>query len=315
MEQAAPFAAKEAAAARSEAAYILSGERFILQKGLRSLVDKDARVGSKSKTSQFFGYKDEYIMTTDERIITAVKVHSGEYADGADFKKLLEETQKSGLEIEEVYGDKAYFRKDILDTIKENKAEAYIPVSGSAYKIDEERYSYNKDSDQWFCFMGNNTIKKERITQKKIGGDVSFYSYTFDKSQCASCAHRAECLGKSKGKARKLIVSLNTAEFYEISRKQKTEEVSVKYKKPAAHECKNGEQKRFHGLARARGFGLKSLQIQAKLTELAVNLKRIAAITGGRKPFLTADIAATFCLWIFMAIFNKWIIKSSPATA
>jgi hypothetical protein len=36
--------------------------------------------------------------------------------------------------------------------------------------------------------------------------------------------------------------------------------------------------KRFHGLDRARGYGLKSMSIQAKLTALAVNLKRIAAL-------------------------------------
>lgn len=43
---------------------------------------------------------------------------------------------------------------------------------------------------------------------------------------------------------------------------------------------KNGEMKRFHGLSRARGWGLRSVLFQAKLTAIAVNLKRIAAITG-----------------------------------
>ncbi|AOT71802.1 hypothetical protein Gferi_21055 [Geosporobacter ferrireducens] len=36
--------------------------------------------------------------------------------------------------------------------------------------------------------------------------------------------------------------------------------------------------KRFHGLNRAKGYGLRSMSIQAKLTALAVNLKRIAAL-------------------------------------
>ena len=36
--------------------------------------------------------------------------------------------------------------------------------------------------------------------------------------------------------------------------------------------------KQHHGLARATGYGLRSMQIQAKLTTLAVNLKRIAKI-------------------------------------
>lgn len=36
--------------------------------------------------------------------------------------------------------------------------------------------------------------------------------------------------------------------------------------------------KRFHGMDRVRGYGLKSVETQAKLTALAVNLKRIANI-------------------------------------
>jgi len=253
--------------------------------------DKDARVGSKSKTSQFFGYKDEYIMTADERTITAADVHSGEYVDGAGFEGLLERTKESGIKPTEVYGDKAYFRKDILDTVKENKAEAYIPVSACTYKIDEELYGYDKDSDQWFCIMGNHTVRKEKRSCKKRGKNFDYYVYTFQREGCAACPHRAECFGSSKGKVRNLHVALNTAEFYEISQRQKTAEFLEKYRMLAAHEWKNGEQKRFYGLVRVRGFGLKSVSVQAKMTAIAVNLKRIAAIIGEKKPDLVPIIA------------------------
>jgi len=300
MEKAAPFAGKEASSAIEEAKTVLNDERFILQKGLRSLTDKDARVGNKSKTSQFFGYKDEYIMTTDERIITAVSVHSGEYVDGKEFSKLYEKTRESGLTPTEIYGDKAYFRKDILDKIKESKAEAYIPVSACAYKIDEDSFGYNKDSDQWFCSMGNHTIKKERKEQNRSGKKYEFYVYTFDATGCAMCPHRAECFGGSKGRARKLCISLNAGEFYEISQQQKTPEFLEKYKKRAAHEWKNGEMKRFHGLARAKGYGLKSISRQAKLTAIAVNLKRIAAI-------FCALGKEKVCFWCYLfLVYQKW---------
>ena len=55
-----------------------------------------------------------------------------------------------------------------------------------------------------------------------------------------------------------------------------------KYKKRSAQEWKNGEMKCFHGLSRARGWGLRSILFQAKLTAIAVNLKKIAAITGNK---------------------------------
>lgn len=45
----------------------------------------------------------------------------------------------------------------------------------------------------------------------------------------------------------------------------------------------NGEMKNFHGLDRARGYGLKGMTLQAKLTALPVNLKRIASILSSLK--------------------------------
>jgi len=253
---------------------ILKDPKFMEQKGVRSIVDQDARVGHKSKTQHFYGYKTEFIMTTEQRIITAVRVNDGSYVDGTQFHELIELTGKSGLEIEEVYGDKAYFKKTILDKIKELEAKPYIPVSAMAYKIDEELFSYNKDSDEWFCEQGNKTVRKKRTKKNKRGKE--FYKYYFEKEKCRSCPLRDNCAKDTIGRV--LTVGINTPEFYEYSQEQKTEEFKEKYKKRACQEWKNGEMKNFHGLDRARGYGLKSMTLQSKLTALAVNLKRIAAI-------------------------------------
>ena len=40
--------------------------------------------------------------------------------------------------------------------------------------------------------------------------------------------------------------------------------------------------KNFHGLDRAKGYGLRSMSTQAKLTAIAVNLKRIASILSSK---------------------------------
>lgn len=295
MEAAASYAGEETEAAIAEAKEILSDEKFLLQKGVRSLSDKDARVGSKSKTDQFFGYKAEFTMTTDERLITAVDVHSGEYTDGKEFSPLLERTQKSGVQVEELMGDKAYFRKDILEELDAKKIKGYIPVSASVYKIDEQLFAYNKDSDQWFCFMGNYTVSCKKTTNKNGRGEVfDHLSYLFKKEQCANCPHRERCMGKSRGKknARKLVVGISAALFYEKSLEQKTPKFQEKYRKRAAQEWKNGEMKRFHGMARARGWGKRSVSFQVKLTAIAVNLKRIATLwqDAGRRAETKAAI-------------------------
>lgn len=281
MTAAESYAGEKTEEAIKEAKEILSDEKFMLQKGVRSLSDKDARVGSKSKTDQFFGYKAEFTMTADERLITAIDVHSGEYTDGKEFDSLLKRTLESGVQVEELMGDKAYFRKDILETLDEKKIKGYIPVSASVYKIDEELFAYNKDSDQWFCFMGNHTVSCKKTKGKNSRGDVyDQLSYLFNKEQCKDCPHWERCTGKSNGKknARKLVVAASAPLFYEKSQEQKTPEFQEKYKKRAAQEWKNGEMKRFHGMNRARGWGKRSVSFQAKITAIAVNLKRIAAL-------------------------------------
>ncbi|AEV67448.1 transposase [Acetivibrio clariflavus DSM 19732] len=253
---------------------ILEDPKFIEQKSIRSLVDQDARVGYKSKTESFFGYKTEYAMTTKERIITAVRVYNGAYVDGTGFEELIDLTKDSGIEIKEVYGDKAYFRKPILDVIKENGAEAYIPISEMVYKIDESKYAYNKDSDQWFCDYGNYTVEKQRKIRKRDGRES--WKYKFDVEGCQKCPKKDQCF--KIGKSNTLEISVNIPEYYEYSQRAKTKEFIEKYKERASQEWKNGEMKRFHGLSRARGYGLRSMSMQSKLTALAVNLKRIAQL-------------------------------------
>jgi hypothetical protein len=73
-------------------------------------------------------------------------------------QKLWQTRQRTGNDAKD--SDlKISIQADILKLIEENEALAYIAVSASAYKIDEELFSYNKDSDQWFCVMGHETLK------------------------------------------------------------------------------------------------------------------------------------------------------------
>lgn len=267
----------------TEATEILSDEKFIIQKGLRSLTDPEARVGRKSKNDSFFGYKAEYAMTADERIITALDVYDGAHVDGKETESLINRTEEAGVEVKEFYGDKAYFRKDILEMLDNKGIKDYIPVSASVYKIDEELFSYNKDSDQWFCIRGNYTVSCQKCTTGNGRCDkYDILKYKFKKDECINCPYREKCIGKGKKQntAKTLIISTNTPFLYEKSQQQKTDEFREKYKKRAAQEWKNGEMKRFHGLARSRGWGLPSVTRQAKLTAIAVNLKRIAALVG-----------------------------------
>ena len=256
-----------------EAQEVLGSDQFIEQKGIRSLQDKDARVGRKDSTTSFFGYKDEYIMT-EEGIITGMTVQPGNYRDGDRYKDLLENTKDAGITPAAVYGDKAYCRPDILEETKELGIKAYIPISHAAYRINEELFTYNKDSDTWTCINGNESGTGEKKQSK------SRIDYRFERECCRSCPHRQQCIGKSKVIAKKLSVGTSNAELYEHSQFTKSEDFLERYRVRAKIEPKNSEMKRFHGLNRAIGYGLSSVLIQAMFTAIAVNLKRMVALKG-----------------------------------
>jgi len=104
-------------------------------------------------------------------------------------------------------------------------------------------------------------------------------------------------MGKSKRIGKVLSISVNTPELYEYSQRTKNPEFLYEYRKRAKIEPKNAELKRFHGLDRAKGYGLRSIRIQAKLTALAVNLKRIARMASALEG-LNALILKILSRWL-----------------
>ena len=56
--------------------------------------DPDARVGHKTADSSFFGYKT-HLAISDERLITAAIVTTGEQSDGKYLQELIEKSQRS----------------------------------------------------------------------------------------------------------------------------------------------------------------------------------------------------------------------------
>ena len=257
-----------------EAESVLNSDLFIEQKGIRSLIDKDARVGHKSITENFYGYKAEYCMTTDGEIITAVDVKNGANVDGKNFEELYNRTIKSGLKINKFFGDKAYFKINIIEKLENERIKIYIPTNPCTYRVDEEIFRYNKDSDQWFCKNGNETIEVKVQTTK----DRVALLYKKKKETCRTCPYRNECIGNNKNVRKILKVGQNAPKYYEYNQFNKTNEFQEEYKKRARIEGKNAEMKRFHGLARANGYGLLAVSKQAKLTAIAVNLKKIAKL-------------------------------------
>lgn len=134
--------------------------------------DEDARVGHKSEDNAFFGYKT-HIAMSDERIITAATVTSGEKGDGPQLEELVEQSRTNGVVVDTVVGDAAYSGKAniILSNDEENGFELVArlnPTISNGTRKEEDRFDYNKDAGMFVCPAGHLAIRKARKVRVKI---------------------------------------------------------------------------------------------------------------------------------------------------
>jgi transposase len=237
--------------------------------------DKDARIGHKSADSSFFGYKTHLAMT-EERIITAAVVTSGEKGDGPELPKLLEISQSNGIEVDTVIGDSAYSGKENLDlTGKQDiKVVARLnPSIAQGSRKDEDRFDYNKDADMFVCPAGHLAIRKARQGKKNRGKNQAD-TYYFDVEKCKVCPLRENCY-KEGAKTKTYSVTIKS----DLHRQQIAFQETDEYKEKTGHrykiEAKNSELKNAHGYGRATSYGITNMQMQGALAIFTVNLKRI----------------------------------------
>lgn len=145
--------------------------------------DTDARVGHKSEEDSFFGYKT-HIAMSDERIITAATITSGEKGDGPQLETLLKESRKNGIEVDIVVGDTAYSRKEniVLSHDEKNGFELVsklnLVISQGARK-ESEQFEFNKDAGMFVCPAGHMAVRGAR-QGKKNKSTNQVYVYYFD---------------------------------------------------------------------------------------------------------------------------------------
>ena len=100
------------------------------QENLTLSKDTDAKIGHKSAESSFFGYKT-YLAMTQERIITAAVVTSGEKGDGPELPKLIEISQENGIDVDTIIGDAAYSGKENLKIASEQNIKVVARLNPS----------------------------------------------------------------------------------------------------------------------------------------------------------------------------------------
>jgi len=237
--------------------------------------DPDARTGHKTQDSSFFGYKTHLAMT-EERIITAAVVTSGEKGDGPELPALLEDSQKNGIQVKTIIGDTAYSGKENIKMAKEQDIQIVAKLNPSisqGLRKEDDSFDYNKDAGMFVCPAGHMASRKARQGKKGEGTNQTD-TYYFDVEKCRTCALKDGCY-KPGAKSKSYSVSIKCNEHQEQMAFQNTEF----FKDKAGHrykiEAKNSELKNVHGYDRANSYGIGSMQMQGAMAIFTVNIKRI----------------------------------------
>ena len=237
--------------------------------------DIDAKIGHKSADSSFFGFKTHLAMT-EERIITAAVVTSGEKGDGPVLPELIEQSENNGINVATVIGDAAYSGKKNLELAKKENIKIVArlnPIISQGVRKKEDEFEYNKDADRFVCPAGHMAERKSIQGRNNIGKNQVVTHY-FDIKKCKNCPLKKGCY-KEGAKSKTYSISIKS----EIHKEQINFEKSEYFKEKSKHrykiEAKNGELKNVHGYGRAISYGIENMQMQGALTIFAVNLKRI----------------------------------------
>ena len=237
--------------------------------------DDEAKLGYKSVDSSFFGYKTHLAMS-EERIITAAIVTTGEKGDGPELPQLLKISQENGLEVDTIIGDSAYSGKENLQMAKAQNIDIVAKLNPSitqGFRKDENKFDYNKDAGMFVCPAGHLAIRKARQGKKNQGCNQT-ETYYFDVEKCKVCPFREGCY-KEGAKTKSYSISIKSELHKEQMEFQESEHYRIKSKERYKIEAKNSELKNAHGYARAESYGIQNMEMQGAMAIFTVNLKRI----------------------------------------
>lgn len=237
--------------------------------------DEDARFGYKSSDSSFFGYKT-HLAISDERIITAAVITTGEKNDGKYLQELIAKSKETGIKVNTVIGDTAYSSRENIKYTKNNEIDLVSklhPIVSNGSRKENDGFTYNKDAGMYMCKAGY-LAKSKKLDQSNSKTRNPRYRYMFDVEKCKLCPFREGCY-KDGAKTKSYYVAIKSTEHQEQKAFQETDRFQALSKERYKIEAKNGELKQRHGYKKAISSGLFGMQIQGATTIFAVNLKRI----------------------------------------
>lgn len=239
--------------------------------------DPDATMATTSKAPLRPAYKQHTAVDDLEGIVVDVEIVTGEEHDTGRFEERLDALRGTlGVTPNRITADTIYGVGRVYAALEDRRIDAVIPPLRAprrkgAQGFPTERFKYDPHHDVVRC------PAKKRLTPRT--GTKSGKWYRADRRDCARCPLKAQCLPQGAPSRRVHIVT-NHAAILRARRRRlawSQDDHAIYTRHRWRIEGTHGTAKTLHGLARAIRRGLENMKIQALLTAIAMNLKKLAA--------------------------------------
>jgi len=247
----------------------------------RSRTDPDATLSTNDKRARMEPcYKQHTAVDDLAGVIVDVEVTTGEVSEGRQLLNQVGRVEEAtGVRAETVTADTGYAGSGNYSDLEALEVEAIIPPQREGRRRDNprmplRRFAFDARHDVVRCPEGKRLVRSGRNT---AGGGWHYKARTAD---CAGCELRQRCV-PSSSRSRVVMITDGYASLLRARRGRgawTAREMELYDRHRWRVEGAHGEAKTRHGLRRAARRGLDNVAIQAYLTAVAMNLKRLAAL-------------------------------------
>lgn len=220
-------------------------------------------------------YKAHYSIDGKSRIILDCHITTGATHETLDYIERLDVVSESfDIEIKECLADSGYGDGANYEELKDRGIRAYIPLktkrTGLGKYAPPKDFQYDRKNDRYKCPM-NKYLYPHKTSNR-------FTRYVIKNDECYQCPLKSTCISKDAVRTRSKRIQRSDFQdlFDQIRRRQRTK---LFQKRRAERSWKVegifGEAKTLHNLDRAKYRGLDKMQIQAYMSAISQNIKRI----------------------------------------
>lgn len=238
--------------------------------------DPDARTG---RHGEFYdGYQFNLSLDADSELITALDVVPANTDEAPQARVLIEQEEAAhGNDIAQLSLDAIAYRGDVLYALSDDPTGPHVTVfvppkahtNPPPEYFQPEDFKLNEAGETLTCPQGHTATSRRRA---KRGHGTQFQ---FQRRHCCTCPLRAQCIAPQQARGRAVIKNDYEAQYRTAQARAQTDEYQEVRRLHPKIERKHAEVIRWHSGRRLRYWGRTRALLQAWLSALVVNCKRI----------------------------------------